>query len=197
MTTEGPLLEALTRRIAETPPDFLAEPRLGATGAVHVDAVVADVLRALGGPPLSEADAVHFRAEAQQAKTRRRPLRVALLAAWLLADEWFHDRGVAAQAHDFLRSEALDELAKGGDAPKIVGDPDRREELARLCLKALGLRPAGESEAQAHDRLLTISTAERQRVVKAARDAEARAAAIREEMRRKAAEEAADKWTRE
>ena len=40
-------------------------------------------------------------------------------------------------------------------------------------------------------------TAERLRVIKAAREAEERARAIREAMAKKAAEEAADKWTRE
>jgi uncharacterized protein YoxC len=61
----------------------------------------------------------------------------------------------------------------------------------------LGLRPGGESESQALDRLTTLNTAERQRVIRAAREAEERARAIREAMAKKAAEEAADKWTRE
>ena len=32
MQLEGPMLESLTRRLAETPEDFLAEPRIGLTG---------------------------------------------------------------------------------------------------------------------------------------------------------------------
>ncbi|HKZ68457.1 MAG TPA: hypothetical protein VJ020_00155, partial [Anaerolineales bacterium] len=96
-----------------------------------------------------------------------------------------------------LLSTGLDELASITTANKFVSDPDRREELARLCLRGLGLRPAGETEAQAQDRLATLNTAERQRVIKAARAAEERARQIREEMAKKAAEEAADKWGRE
>ena len=57
--------------------------------------------------------------------------------------------------------------------------------------------PAGETLAQAQDRLTTLNSAERARVMKAAQAAEQRARQIREELARKAAEESADKWTRE
>ena len=53
MPREGPPLETLTRRLAECPPEFLALPRVGETGAIHVDAVVSDLLRELGGAGLS------------------------------------------------------------------------------------------------------------------------------------------------
>ncbi len=86
----------------------------------------------------------------------------------------------------------LDELAELVKAPQLIADSDRREELSRLCLKALDLRPAGETAAQAQDRLTTLNTAERQRVVAAARAAEERARQIREAMAKKAAEEAAE-----
>src|SRR5437764_887594 len=82
-------------------------------------------------------------------------------------------------------------------ARKFIEDPDRREELVRVSLAAIGCRPAGESEAQAEDRLTSLSSGERQRVVEASRAAELRARKIREELRKKAAEESADKWTRE
>ncbi len=197
MTSPGPGLETLTRRLAETPPDFLAEPRIGAAGVVHVEAVVNDLVRALGGPALTAAEAAAFRAKAGEAKQRRRRLRAQLLGAWLLADPWFQGRGLAAAGRAFLGGEALAALAEAADAPKLIADADRREEFARLALQALDLRPAGENEAQAQDRLSTVSTVERRRVVRAAQAAEARAREIREAMARKAAEEAADKWTRE
>lgn len=190
-------LEALTRRLAETPPDFLAEPWIGSAGVVHVDAVIADVLHTLGAPALTPAEAAAFQAKPAEAKQRRRRLRVQLLAAWMFGEPAFHGQGVGAAARDFLAGAELAALAEAADAPKIVADPERREELARLALRALGLRPAGESEAVAQDRLTTVSTVERQRVVRAAREAEARAREVREAMARQAAQEAADKWTRE
>jgi hypothetical protein len=195
MTDDGPLLEILTRRLTECPADFLAEPRIGRSGAVHVEAVVVDLLRDLGGEPLTKEQAALF--QSKDARQDRNRLSLTLIACWLLHDEWFRDqKRFAAQVHSFL-SEGLTELAGLIPAPRFVSDPDRREELARLCLRQLGLRPAGESAAQAQDRLTTLSTAERQRVILAAREAEERARAIREAMAQKAAEEAADKWTRE
>ena len=41
------MLESLTRRLAETPEEFLAEPRIGQTGRAHVAAVVGDLLQLL------------------------------------------------------------------------------------------------------------------------------------------------------
>lgn len=194
MTQEGPPLEALTRRLAECPPEFLDEPRIGRKGRVIVPAVVSDLMIALGGNALSPEQAKVF--EPKDDKTARNRLRLVLIGCWLLHDPWFIEHQQHSDVLELL-AVGLDEVADLTNASKFVSDPDRREELARLCLKGLGLRPSGESEAQAQDRLATLNTAERQRVIKAAREAEARAQQIREEMARKAAEEAADKWGRE
>jgi hypothetical protein len=179
MDKEGPPLEALTRRLAECPADFLADPRIGRTGVVPVTAVVADLLRDLGGGPLDAKQSAHF---APQEAKQRNTLSAVLIACWLLHDPWFRraERG-AEHARAFLLT-TLPELAATTPAKKLITDPDRREELARLCLKALGLRPAGESVAQAQDRLATLNTAERQRVIRAAREAEERAQAVRAAM---------------
>ncbi len=195
MNREGPLLETLTRRLADCPAEFLAVPRAGETGSVHVDAVVSDLLRDLGGEGLSAADARQF--QPRNRKADRARLSLVLLAGWLLHDAWFRDRpGFAAPALQLLR-DGLTELAATTAAAKFVSDPDRREELARVCLSQLGLRPAGETIAQAQDRLATLNAAERQRVIKAARQAEERAEKIRAAMKRQAEEEANAKAMRE
>ncbi len=195
MNQAGPLLETLTHRLAECPAEFLAEPRIGATGAVQVAAVVSDLIRDLGGAPLTPKQALVF--QSKDILRARNRLRLVLVAGWLLHDPWFCDqKKFANQAHHFL-SEGLTELSGFTPAPLFVSDPDRREELARVCLKTLGLRPAGESVAQAQDRLTTLSTAERQRVILAARQAEERARQIREAMARESAREAEMKAMRE
>jgi hypothetical protein len=187
---QGPLLEALLRRLAECPEEFLAEP-----GTVHVAAVVADLVRDLGGGPLTPQQASTFGvAGGKKGKNR---LRCVLVACWLLHDGWFRAQGrFAAPALRFL-DRGLNELAGLVDAPQLVTDPDRREELARLCLAALGLRPAGETVEQAQDRLTTLSSVERERVIRASRAAEERAAKIRAAMAKKAAEEAAARYSPE
>lgn len=195
MDREGPPLEALTRRLAECPADFLAEPRVGAAGQVHVAAVVADLLRELGGPLITPAQRDSF--SPTDAKRYRNWLQLVLIGAWLLHDDWFRgERRFGKAAGDFLTG-GLAQLSSLTTANSYISDPDRREELARLALRDLGLRPAGESVAQAQDRLTTISTVERQRVLAAARAAEERAQAVREAMAKKAAEEAAAQSSRE
>jgi hypothetical protein len=195
MNAEGPPLEALTRRLADCPADFLAAPRIAGAGSVRVAAVVADLLRDLGARPLTDTQAGVF--QSKQARLDRNRLSVVLLVCWLLHDRWFQTHpDHTAHALDLL-TEGLTEAASATPADRFVTDPDRREELARLCLRDLGLRPAGETIAQAQDRLTTLNAAERQRVIEAAREAEARAAAIREAMRQRAIEEANAKSMRE
>jgi hypothetical protein len=194
MQAEGPLLEILTRRLAETPEDFLAEPRIGASGRVHVTAVVGDLMRGLG----ASVDAAALSAlDGRDAKQDRNRLSVTLLLCWLLADDWFRQNKLASQALLDLISQGSAQLSAQVPSRKFVSDPDRREELARFSLARLGFRPAGESIAQAQDRLTSLSSAERARVLQASRAAEARARAIREALARKAAQESADKLSRE
>ena len=192
---EGPQLEVLTRRLAECPPDFLAEPRRGAAGEVQVAAVVADLLADWGNAALSPAEAAVF----QVADTPQQVnwLRLVLLACWLWSDPWFVQRRPTPEAALKFLTKDLSGLAPLVPAQQCVLDPDRREELARLGLKALGLCPKGETPAQAQDRLNALDSVERQRVIQAARSAEARSRAVREAMAAKAAQEAADKWSRE
>jgi hypothetical protein len=192
---EGPPLETLTRRLAECPADFLAEPRIGSAGVVQVAAVVGDLLMDLGCGPLSPEQARLFRGGATPRERNR--LRLVLVACWLLYEPWFNGRLNLAQPALALLSTGLSELADLVPVPRFVTDPDRREELARWCLAALDLRPAGESAAQTQDRLTALNSMERQRVIRAARQAEARARQVREAMAREAAKEASMKTMRE
>jgi len=196
MSAPGPQLEVLTRRLAETPAEFLAPPRIGKGGTVHVAAVVNDVAARLGARLTAPALAC-LRGDGAEDAGR---LGIAAVLAWLLADEWF----VAAQPMRTAPEGLLDlfdataaDLAGATKAQQFVADPERREELVRVALARLGLHPAGESAAQAADRLAAISGMERRRLLLASRAAEVRAEKIRAALARQAAEEAADKWTRE
>jgi hypothetical protein len=192
---EGPLLESLTRRLAECPAEFLAEPRIAASGVVAVPAVVADLLRDLGGPGLDPKQAAAF--QGTDRRKHRNRLQCILVTCWLLHDGWFRARPQFAPVARKFLADGLDDLAGLVLAPRLATDPDRREELARLALHALGLRPAGETADQAQDRLTTLSSVERQRVIREATAAEERARKVREAMAKKAAEEAAAKYMRE
>lgn len=194
MHIPGPPLETLLRRLADTPPDFLDEPRIGASGQVSVAAVVNDLL-ARGPGRATQQELQRF--DSRDPGADRARLKMALVMSWLLADDAFLDARLARA--DLLRvlDETAGELAALAPAAKYLQDLERREELARVVLARLGLRPQGETPEQAADRLSALSASERQRLLQASRAAEARARAIREALVRKQAEESADKWTRE
>lgn len=194
MQREGPSLEILLRRLAETPEDFMAEPKVALQGKVDVRAVVGDLVRMCGQVPNPAALGEFLGEDARRDRNR---LAVALLMCWLLADEWFQRAKLAGPALVKLLREDATEIAALVGAKKFVSDPDRREELARLVLARLGCRPEGESAEHAQDRLTTLSSLERARVLKVSQAAAQRAREIREALARKAAEESADKWTRE
>jgi hypothetical protein len=194
MEQEGPALEALTRRLAETPEDFLAEPHIGSRGNVQVPAVVQDLLVAFEQPVQPERLAVFA---GQDVKRDRNRLAITLILCWLLWEEWFRQTGASSETVLSLLDSSAAELSQLVTSRKFVTDPDRREELARFTLAHLGYRPGGETISQAQDRLVSLSSTQRARVLTASREAEQRAQSIREALRRKAAEESADKWTRE
>lgn len=190
----GPPLELLTRRLAGTPSVFLSAPQTAYNDGLPVPAVVADLWQDLGGLPLSQQE---LRALVPRSETDVARARLQLVVCWLLHDCWFRDRRLEKQGLLPFLMDQLGELTKYTNADEVVADADRREEMSRLLLQSLQLRPAGETAAQAEDRLRTISSVERDRVIRAAQAAEERARAIREAMARKAAEEAAASYNRE
>lgn len=194
MQKEGPPLQQLLHRITATPPDFMAEPRIGNKGEVHTVAVVRDLLASKG----HVVDIASLSALAgRDVKTDRNRLSITLLMSWLLADPTLTiERERLSDILTLLKDDAT-RLAGYTNAKQLFEDLERREELARLTLSKLGLRPAGESVAQAQDRFTSISSLERARLLAASQEAEARARAIREQLAKKAAEESANKWTRE
>lgn len=184
-----PDLAILTRRLSEAPSEVL-----GDVPAPIVAAVLSDLLRDLGGVGLSarSASALVPGDATPESHNRRCWL---LIGAWLLRDDSLRalappSEQAASQAQAWLLGE-LRALADVLEARQVLADPDRREEVARRALRALGLRPRGESGPQAEDRLKTLDSIERQRVILEARRTQERARKIREEMARKAAEEAA------
>lgn len=182
-----PELDGLLARLAECPSDFLA-------GNPHAGAVVHDLILELGGAPRLRDRAAAFGPSGNTTPAHR---RLALVACWLLADERL--RGCPEPGERALRwiEEGLGPLAAAEKHSSFVSDPDRREELARSCLAALGLRPRGETPETAADRLASLDSVERKNLIEATRAQREKARQLREAMRRKEAEEAAAKANRE
>jgi hypothetical protein len=194
MRLNGPVLDRLTHRLSECPASCLQPPRTGKEDGVHVDALVHDLIVTLGGTPPPRDALAWF---APSTPTTQRSLSLVLIACWLLHDDWFRTTGsFDSLALTWLHS-GLTKLAELVSPELFVRDPDRREELVRLCLAALGLRPAGETDAQADDRLRALDSVERVRILRDTREQQERARQLREAMRKKEAEEAAAKVSRE
>ena len=179
--TEVPVTR-LTRRLADTPTDFLDD------SVAVVPAVVSDVLLMAGGAALDAESATRF--EVDEPRWRR----VVLVTCWLAADPVLLARGPSTLL-EWLLSPELFTLSLLVDPAKFVHDPDRREELARLTLRALSLSPAGETPELAADRLSTVDSVKRHEVLMAARAAEERAAAVRKAMEEERAREAAARYS--
>jgi hypothetical protein len=192
---KGPILESLLHHLSEIPPEFLDEPMLKNAGRVDCAGVVNQLLSRFGLLPLTieEAGEINLRRDA----TQRNRLRMILVSSWVLSHVWFRENLKSPERIVMLLTTDLEELVQSVDAQKCVLETDRREELVRFLLMRLGIRPEGETEAYAKDRLTTLSTAERQRVLKASRASEERAKALRDALKKKVAQESADKWTRD
>ena len=190
----GPSVESLTHRLARCPREFLLTPRTGQTGKIHAAAVVSDLMGDVFGKPPDRATLGVF----EDAKVEDGNwLNTVLVACWLLSDVWFQGKTeLAASALSLLQNE-LNALAGVVQADALVLEPDRREELARLCLRALGLRPPGETRKTADDRLNALDSVERHRVMMEAKKAEEHARKVREALAKKKAREAAAKVMRE
>lgn len=115
----------------------------------------------------------------------------------LYSDPSFSKHQIDASKWAKALEEKSKELFASGKNAVYIEDLDRREEFIRVALAAVNLRPEGETQSQAEDRLLMVSSFERKRVMEAAKAAEERASQIREALARKAAQEAANKMSRE
>ncbi len=199
MDALGPPLADLLHHLSECPPEFWNcflgsdESRLRIKGKAvqsQAIAIICDQLRDLA--PAFDGQAFADRL------TLIHPNHAALLSimAWLFHHEWFH--GQPGNFADRLPKVYSDEhwtaLSADISADQFALDPDRREELIRVCLSLLGLRPVGESVAQAKDRLVTLDSVERKRILAATLAAEKRAREVREAMAQARAMESASRY---
>lgn len=193
-TLTAPDLTTLAQHLLALPADFAGEPRIGKNPGVDVPALIHDVGRAFGHAlPLTFLQGF---VGASATRDRNR-LCLALRLVWLLHAPVLRGHHADREKFEGLFTTVLGDLAARHSATDYLSDDERREELLRLTLYNLDLVPAGETAAQAEDRLARVSGLQRAQLLAASRAAEARARAVREALLRKAAEESADKWTRE
>lgn len=198
MNSEGPLLESLLRRLSECPAVFTGTVQ-GRHGGKQLAAIIGDHFREFGGQnpiPLQDRFLDSLASDGIVDSTKKiRHCQLIAIAVWLLHDDWFLQRPQHAHAAwVWLQGTSLKNLADLVIPEHCVTDADRREELVRLCLAALDLRPLGESIEQARDRMTTLDSAERVRILRATAAAEKRAREVREAMAREKALESASRY---
>ncbi len=199
MTEQAPPLPTLMRWLGELPPTLRAHDaasleRVSVRAVVHdlcetllsaraAGAVDDDLLAAMEASP-TDANAVNR-------------LALTLRLCWLLWNPGLRAHGADAKQLRRLLVVEVAELASVVRVTDLDQEAERREELVRRGLRALGLRPGGETEAQARERLGQVDSVEAFRIIREAEERERRAREVREELARKAAAEAAAKISRE
>ena len=188
----GPPLEVLIRRLSETPEQFYVETKTDSSSFLKAIVLVVDLLNKFG---ISANNKIiqDFRPYFKDKNHRI----LAMACVWLLYDDSLSKISFTEAQIKNLLIEALDELSKLGKTEKFISNQERREELVRIVLSRLNYRPKGESIAQAKDRLSSLSIVERKHLFEEIKIAEKRAKEIREAIAKKAAEDSADKSSRE
>lgn len=196
----GPELFYLLQRLQSCPNEFLLSPILlsqpkNYKGEIQTASVVNDLLLDLG---LSEDPKIIFNTlQLKHSAENANYLQLVLITSYLIGDSWFlQSKKFGLKAKELFLNK-LKPLALLVEAKQFVLDSERREELVRFCLKELNLKPNGESETHANDRLTTINSIERQKLIEESKAAQKRAQELREAIARQEAEEAASKWNRE
>ena len=183
-------VQRLCARLAAAPPEFLSPVDPKRPGAVRVEAVVADLFRDRASRPLEPAEAERLFGPSKAPDRARAALQnrsVVLVASWLLHDEAF--AGVPAEPLAALLADRLRALSALVHPRAFIEDPERREELVRVCLDALGVRPEGETPTVTEDRLAVLDSVRRAVLLRDAREREAERAARKKELERVRAQE--------
>ncbi|QIH37586.1 hypothetical protein G7A72_01650 [Flavobacterium sp. Sr18] len=119
------------------------------------------------------------------------------ISIWLLSHRNFIN---SALIEDKLYNFWFEELSEASLYVKFkewISDDERAEEMVRLLLDCCEIIPDGENQDEAADKLSSLSSADRQKVLKQSYEAHERIMNIKREMAEKKAREAANTYGRE
>lgn len=183
------------RRLAELPAPFREDPRPWNPQGVPLGAMLGDLYETLvrNPPPADFLKAVLPR-DASAAERNR--IGWVSAACWLLMHPDLRtSRPDANRLKAFLADE-LRGLAAVAHWDSLA-DGERREELLRRTLRMCRLTLPGESAAEADDRLTQLDSVGRDRLVRDAAERDRLRRELQAEMARRAAEEAAARYSPE
>lgn len=119
------------------------------------------------------------------------------ISTWLLSDQNFINN---PEIKDKLYNFWFEELQSASEYVKFIewiNDEERAEEMVRLLLHCCEIIPHGENQNEAADKLSSLSSVDRHKVLKQSYEAHERIMNIRREMEEKKAREAANVYGRE
>ncbi|RKS94173.1 hypothetical protein BC952_2043 [Flavobacterium limicola] len=119
------------------------------------------------------------------------------ISIWLLSHRNFIN---SALIEDKLYNFWFEELSEASLYVKFkewISDDERAEEMVRLLLDCCEIIPDGENQDEAADKLSSLSSTDRQKVLKQSYEAHERIMNIKREMAEKKAREAANTYGRE
>jgi hypothetical protein len=196
-----PPIADFLRWLSEMPESFREEPAGFTKGRVPVRAVLSDLTETLTGVSPAEDFLQAFDPDEDSTKERNR-------FAWVLAGchlFWHpslkNTKPSLEQLQQFFIQE-IPQLAAVVSIDAFFTEEERREELLRRALRAIGQRLPGEDTKAAEDRLSQVDSVEKRKLLLAAAEKEKKAEADRkkrleDELKRRAEEEAASKYNRE
>jgi len=199
--TEGPSLHEIMHHVSSIPSVFFISPMDSIYGGsnrmeINIPAIISDLIFDMGGDIPSPQSLSFFLKHPKN--TNLNFLRITAICCYIFTYDWFILNGIStSKVLLFLRDNKLIDLAEIVDYNEFIQDMERREEIVRFCLDGIDLFPKGENKIIAKDRLTTLDSIERKRIIEKSRKAQERSRQLREAMARKRAQEAASKMTRE
>ena len=194
-------LSYLLKRISETPKEFfnpvVKKGKKIGKNEINLGAIVNDLIFDHGGNYMIISAIDSF--FENKNKDNLNYLKIVSILVYLFYDESFMiEKCDYKKIFGFLKSPKLKELSRIVDYREFLEDQERKEELARLALEALGFLPKGETQKKAKDRLTTLDSIERKKIMEKTRIAQEKARKLREALaKKKAEEEWASKMNRE
>jgi hypothetical protein len=196
-----PPLADFLRWLSEMPEAFREEPAGFSKGRVPVRAVISDLTETLTGASAPADFLQAFVPESDSAKERNRFAWVQAGVHLLWHPSLRESKPTIEQLQQFFIQE-IPQLAAVVSIDAFFTEEERREELLRRALRAIGQRLPSETEKVAEDKLSQVDSVEKRKLLFAAAEKEKKAEAERkkrlaEEIKRREEEEAASKYNRE
>lgn len=119
------------------------------------------------------------------------------ISIWLLNNNCFINNPNIVEKLSVFWFEELKNTAKYVNFKKWINDEERSEEMVRLLLKCCEVLPNNESLEEAADKLSSLNSVDRHKVLENSYNAHERVMKIKKEMAEKKAREAANAYGRE